>query len=353
MPRGGQVTRLYTLVMDLARTRRGLPVEVLARRRGWRVRTVYRDLHALAAAGFPIVRADGARWKLGDGWQARIPFPLPAAELLALHVARDLMKPLRGTPVARAFESLFERLVGPAHLGAPGQGELFLRVQRILATRSQLAFDYTVHAAVLETLCTAVEQRRTVSAVYYAETRRERAQREIDPYCLYYDPHLEALYVFGWCHLRRAIRTFAVHRFCQASLTARRFAVPLDFSPESYLRGALRIWHRDNAVRVRLRLAPEVAGWVTERRWHASQKVRHLDGGAAEIEFAVGESQELRRFILQLGASVEVLEPDWLRLDIAREHAAAARRNGARRKESLTFSDTHRLKAPSGSQKST
>ncbi|MGH7859519.1 MAG: helix-turn-helix transcriptional regulator, partial [Candidatus Binatia bacterium] len=268
MPRGDQVARLYALVMELARSKHGLPVERLASKRGWRPRTVYRDLHALESAGFPITRADGARWKLIDGWEARIPFPMPVGELLALHVARSLMAPLRGTPLARSLDALYERLTGPRSSAAAGQGELFPRFRSVLATRSDLAIDYSKHEAVLETLCRACENRATVRAVYFVETRGEVTRRRIDPYSLYYDPHLEALYVFAWCHLRKAMRTFAVHRFRQAAPTERHFEVPADFTTERYLRGAFRIWRGENAVRVRLLLDREVAGWVTERRWH-------------------------------------------------------------------------------------
>jgi predicted DNA-binding transcriptional regulator YafY len=331
MPRGDQVARLYRLVMDLARTKRGLPAALLARRHGLLPRTVYRDLHALEQAGFPIAQADGSRWKLVEGWEARIPFPLPLAQLLALHVARDLMAPLRGTRLARDFEEFHRRLTGePPIPSGERQGTLFDRFRTILVTRSALAIDYTAHAAVLETLCRGCEKRTTVRCAYHVESRRELTRRLIDPYCLYYDPHLEALYVFAWCHLRNAMRTFAVHRFRQAALTAEHFEVPATFTPEGYLRRAFRIWRGEHAVRVRIAVDPEVAGWIAERRWHASQKLRRRAGGGCELELTVDGAQEIKRFVLQLGASAEVVEPAWLREEVTREHAAAARRGVGR-----------------------
>jgi predicted DNA-binding transcriptional regulator YafY len=59
MPRGDQVARLYKLVMALAGAKYGLPAAALARRHRWPSRTVYRDLHALELAGFPITRNGG------------------------------------------------------------------------------------------------------------------------------------------------------------------------------------------------------------------------------------------------------------------------------------------------------
>lgn len=341
MPRGDQVARFYALVMELAHSRLGVPAAMLAQRHGLPLRTVYRDLHALESAGFPLVQAPGAKWKLLDGWQDRVPFPLPRREALALHVARSVLAPLRGTPFSRDFTALAERLVGAAGTARDGQGELFPRFRAVLATRSSLAIDYSGHAAILETLCRGAETRTTLRVAYFTESRGEITRRDLDPYSLYYDPKLEALYLFAWCHLRKDVRTFAVHRFRQAAATGRSFQMPPSFSPESYLADAFRIWRERNAVIVRLRLDPELE-WVAERRWHASQRLARRKAGGFDLELTVETTREIRRFILELGASVEVLEPAWLRREIAEEHAAAARRGRKEVARSLSPDDTAR-----------
>jgi len=337
MPRGEQVARLYRLIQGLRDTSRGLPAATLAERNGWNVRTVYRDLRALQDAGFPIA-ADGARWKLVDGWREAIPFPLSIGELLALHVARQMLHPLSGSPVVRDFDRFLGRVTGPSR-AAPRQGELFRRVRAWLSTPSSLGIDYTAHAALLETLCRACETNRTVRAIYYTETRRELTKRDLDPYHLYFDPRLEALYCFAWCHWRKDIRTFAVHRFRRAVLTDRRFEVPPDFTPQAHLRGAFRIWREGNAVNVRLGVDPDHAGWVSERTWHKSQKTRRRADGGVEMEFTVDGTTEIKRFILHLGAAAEVLDPPWLRKEIAQEHEKAALRGAGAAQESLTLDD--------------
>jgi predicted DNA-binding transcriptional regulator YafY len=339
MPRGAQIVRWMSILEELRASRIGLPAEALARRHDWNPRTVYRDLRALEDAGFPITSA-GGRWKLVDGWQRAVPFPLSLGERVALGFARTVMAPLRGTPVARDFEKLYDRLAGRHSPAVDRQGKLFQRVRPFLTTASPLGIDYSNHAALIETLCAASEAQRTVRAVYYAESRRELTRRDVDPYHIHWDPRLEALYLFGWCHLRKDVRTFAVHRFRQVTATDRSFIMPPGFSSEKFLRSAFRIWRAENAVTIRLTIEPSDAGWVSERRWHASQKVRRRSDGRSEIELTVDWSIEVKRFILQLGAEVEVLEPDWLRRDIAAEHAAAARR-GRRpaRRKSPTLDD--------------
>jgi WYL domain len=91
---------------------------------------------------------------------------------------------------------------------------------------------------------------------------------------------------------------------------------------------------------VRLAIDPEVAGWVTERRWHASQRVRRRVDSGCEVSFTVDGVQEIRRFVLQLGSAAEVIEPASLRREVAREHARAARRNQGRPQERMTLDDT-------------
>jgi predicted DNA-binding transcriptional regulator YafY len=340
LPRGTQIGRWWTIVQELQASRLGLPAETLAQRHGWNARTVYRDLRGLEDAGLPITSLNG-RWRLVEGSQQRaMPFPISLGERLALGFARTLITPLDGTPVARDFEKLYERLAGSQAPRAARQGELFRRIRPLLSAPSRLAIDYAEHRAVVETLCVASERQRTVRAVYYAESRREQTRRDIDPYHVHWDPRLEALYVFGWCHLRRDVRTFAAHRFRRVTATKNEFELPATFSPEKYLRGAFRIWRSENAVRVRLGIDASDAGWVGERRWHASQKVRRLAGGGCEIELTVADTTELKRFILQLGAAVEVLEPARLRREIAAEHAAAAKRGRRSAQESLSFDDS-------------
>lgn len=340
MPRGNQVARFYTLVMDLSRNKRGVSAVALAARRDLPLRTVYRDLHALEAAGFPITTDGGARWRLIDGWETRVPFPLPLGQLLALYVARDLMKPMRGTPIARDLDALCERLAGPLVSAGGAQGELFPRLRSILATRSHLAIDYAQHSALIETLCRAAEARLTVKAVYYSDGRGELTQRLLDPCHLYFDPGLESLYLFAWCHDRRQVRTFAVHRFRQVSLTRTAFTLPVGFTPQSYLEGAFRIWRGEHSVHAQIRVASDIAGWISERRWHASQEVQPQADGSCLLTFTVNSTQELRRFVLQLGAAAEVIQPDALRREIGDELVRAAQRYRRAPRQKLSLDDT-------------
>lgn len=334
MPRGQQALRIYRVFLELKRAQNGLPVQTIAQRLGVKPRTVYRDIELLRAIGFRIERTSGARFLLG-GDPEHMPVPVPPEEALALHVARELMRPLRGSPIDRAFQSLYERLLGKP----PAQQELFPYFRGILATRSLLAVDYAPHMGKLETICHAVQKRLTIHAIYAGLARSVVTARDIDPYTLYYDPALEALYLIGWCHLRRDLRLFAVHRFIDVRLSSRPFEMPLDFNVDSYLAQAFRVWREKNVQRVRLLVTPPLARWVAERRWHRSQRLRELGDGAVELTFEVEPTAELRGFILQLGACAQVLEPESLRAEVAKELERALLAYAPAREESVSPDD--------------
>jgi predicted DNA-binding transcriptional regulator YafY len=75
---------------------------------------------------------------------------------------------------------------------------------------------------------------------------------------------------------------------------------------------------------VAIRFAPRQARWIRERRWHPSARIQEEMGGGLVLRLAVGETSELRRWVLQFGAEAEVLSPASLRKAVADELRLAA-----------------------------
>src|SRR5262245_4667502 len=97
MPRGNQLTRQWRLLQLLDRPA-GVAVDEAARDLGCAVRTVWRDLEVLQAAGFPIRderMADGRRslWRIEEHFRKRLPLKLSLSEITAILMSRDLIGP--------------------------------------------------------------------------------------------------------------------------------------------------------------------------------------------------------------------------------------------------------------------
>ena len=95
MARNDQIVRILSVARALASTRRGISPKALAEREGWNWRTVYRDIEALEAAGFPIEK-DGGRVRLPRDWA------LPCTCLQATAGAAAST-----TPISAASSSIF------------------------------------------------------------------------------------------------------------------------------------------------------------------------------------------------------------------------------------------------------
>jgi proteasome accessory factor B len=79
-------------------------------------------------------------------------------------------------------------------------------------------------------------------------------------------------------------------------------------------------------VEVALRFDAAIAPLVTETTWHPTEIVIHEDDGRVLWRARVPGTVEIRRWILQWGAQVEVLAPPELRDEVAQTYRKAAER---------------------------
>jgi predicted DNA-binding transcriptional regulator YafY len=345
LPRGDQLTRQWRLLQMIDRPQ-GVTVDGAARELSCTVRTIWRDLDVLQQAGFPLYTeraADGNRgvWRVTDEFKRALPLKLTLGELVALLMSRDLLAPLGvsvlGPEVGSAFEKVQSTLSRDA-LSLIGQMGDRLGVRAAGAKLQTPAAEHVpkIHQALVE--------RRTLRTRYYSASRDSEDTRDIDPYHL--TLHNGGLYLVAHCHLRDALRIFAVERMRTVELGRRRFEVPRDFDAEKYLAGAWGML-RGELVTVRVVFARALAPYIRERLWHPSQKLRNLPDRRVEMTLRVADTLEVRRWILGYGAQVEVVQPSSLReaLRMEAEAVAAMLRPERRPLAAASSSPSRRAKA--------
>jgi predicted DNA-binding transcriptional regulator YafY len=126
------------------------------------------------------------------------------------------------------------------------------------------------------------------------------------------------------------VRTFAVERIERIEALERRFRVPDDFDFDAWSASSFGVVH-EPATAVRIRFDRRWASYVEEHIWHASQKIERAADGSAELSMQVGNTSELRGWILSFGAGAEVLEPEALRRALLADLEAALARYRAPR----------------------
>lgn len=197
------------------------------------MRTIWRDLSVLQDVGFPIFNdrgADGRRavWRLTEEFRRRLTLDLGLAELAALLMSRELLRPaaVLGPALDGAFGKLEPLLIRAART-------YLVQMRDVVGVRALGAKLQAPAAAHLQALQRALLEGRRLRLRYHAMSRDEETDRRVDPY------HLTlfqgGFYLVAHCHLRQAVRLFAVERIREVRVLGERFVRPADFDVDRYL----------------------------------------------------------------------------------------------------------------------
>ncbi|CAL9492996.1 hypothetical protein SUDANB6_03286 [Streptomyces sp. enrichment culture] len=300
------------------------------------VRTVYRDVEALGAAGVPV-RADrgpAGGYRLMDGYRTRLT-GLTDAEAGSLFLAgvpgpaRDL-----GLGAVLATAQLKLRAALPA-----GSGEQAARVQERFHLDAPAWFRDSEPVPFLTAVARAVWEERVVRARY--RRWRGEVRRELGPLGLVLKGGIWYLVASadgaeggaaGEGAGAAAVRTYRVSRLVEVEVADEGFERPAGFDLAAYWAQSSRrleaALHRGTA---RLRLSPR--GRKLLPMQFGAAGARALEGagppdgeGWVEVELAVESEAVAVGDLLRLGTEAEVLGPEGLRRAVAEAVAVLARR---------------------------
>jgi len=315
-----RLARFYRVLRYLAAHPEGATVDAIAGFVSMSRRTVYRDLRALEGEiGIPLW-SEAGRWGIVEG-AFLPPLRLTLDEAVAFFFAARLTVQFadRYDPdTGAAFQKLAEIL-------PPVVARHLERTIDVLAGRPP---DERM-ARHLRLLARAWAERRVVEIAYdpatYSPGRPPRRSR-VHPYLLEASATTRALYLIGFDESRAATRTFKLQRILEMSLTPETFDPP---DPAVVQEGLDRAWGviaDQEEVEVELRFDAEIAGLVAETTWHPTEQVTREADGSLVWRVRVPGTIEIRRWILQWGAQVEVIAPPELRAEVAATYRKAAER---------------------------
>lgn len=320
--RGNQVARQWCLIRILESRTRGMTAQQIASELEEDIRTIYRDLDALQAAGFPLYTdRDGksSHWKLLNGNKAELQIPFTASELISLHMSSELLGILKGTVFYDGIQEVLKKVRSAL---SPEMLKYLDRVSGHLAAGFSPRKNYEAFRETIELATEAAAKRRRVEIRYKAASTGLTTTRRIDPYQVW--AFNGVFYLIGLCHVREAIRTFAVDRIKNIQVLEESFEYPEDFNLGDYLQSAFRVMTGE-PVKIKVRFARSAAHVVRERIWHPSQEIRDQRNGDIVVTLEVPINYQVISWILGFGSAAAVLEPPELIKRLREEHRAAAR----------------------------
>ncbi|NBB15228.1 WYL domain-containing protein [Caulobacter sp. SLTY] len=304
-------SRLLTLLM-LLQTRGRMTAQALAEIFEVSVRTVYRDVDQLSAAGVPVYadRGPGGGFALLDGYRTRLT-GLNAAEAQTLILA-GLPGPAAQLGLGEAAADAQMKVLTAL---SDGPGEAARRAQARIHLDPVGWFKDADDSPALRTLAEAAMADRRVSARY--GPRR--------PVALVLEPLGVVLKAGVWYLVagsRGEIRTYRVSQFLDVAPVEETFERPKGFDLAAHWAEAQQAYAAGLIQGVaRLRASPEAQA----RLQREGGALTTLSDGTVElaiegIDFAAGE-------LLRFGLDVEVISPPELRARIAELAGAIAARH--------------------------
>ena len=316
-----RASRLVSLLL-LLQTRGRMTAAELARELEVSVRTVHRDVDALAEAGVPIYAERGPHGgvRLVDGYRTRLTgmtgdeaealflsgLPGPAAELgLGTVVTAARLKVLAALPPE--LRARASRLVERFHLDAAGWFQAGEEVPQLPA------------------LAECVWETRRVEIDY--QRADQTVTRTVEPLGLVLKGGV--WYLVG--RTDEQIRTYRVSRVARATPTEERFERPDEFDLASYWAESSAAYEREAprlelVVRVKEDRMGLLRSFVGRSVLAGAERVGEPDGdGWIRLKLRVEWPEEAPRTLLGMGPDLEVIEPAGVRerlAELARETVA-------------------------------
>ena len=254
---------------------------------------------------------DSAVWQLPGLW-------FTADELRALLTMDQLIAELEPGVLSELIRPLRTRLKELLDAGDVEAGEIARRI-RVLSMGTR-----AMEPAHFRTLATALLARKRLHLRHARRVDGDLLERDVSPQRLVH--YRDNWYLDAWCHMRQALRTFAVDAIESASVLEEPAKEASEESLDRHFASGYGIFAGADTQEAVLLFNPARARWVSRETWHPQQDGKLQLDGSYLLRLPYSREPELVMDILKYGADVEVLAPESLRMAIASRLRGAARR---------------------------
>lgn len=313
-----RLDRLLALILFL-QSRRVVTADDLARHFELSVRTIYRDLAALAEVGVPIVAEAGVGYTLLKGYHLP-PVNFTAAEANALVTGGMLVGQFADASLKAPMDSALSKV--RAVLPREDQDRV-ARLERGLTTTARVETPAQANLCVLQQ---ALAERRLLRFHYQGAGQTDSTERTVEPLGLI--RYLERWHLIAWCRERRDYRDFRTDRMSQVTTLRETFEPHEGFSVADYLRSLPQ-----PTLRARVKFTALSADRA-RREWWLGIVSEHPTRDGVILTLATVGWEPLAGWLLSFGPTATVIAPDDLRRLLVQAAGDAAKHHGKKSKVS-------------------
>ncbi len=228
---------------------------------------------------------------------------LTLAEIISLYFIKGHSRLYHGTDIEANIERAFSKLDA---FVPDGLCQKLDNIKALFMSADKLTKDYRGKEQIIDKLTDAILQQNTCIVEYNSFSSGKLKKFNIDPLKLF--DWNGGLYL--WIHASEYddIRTLAVERINNISVTEKEFLRPDHFDPDELMEDTFGIIY-DDPVKVRIQFSARQEPYIRERQWCKKQNIEKLDDGSIILTMDTSGWYDVKKMILSFGAEAELLEP--------------------------------------------
>ncbi len=293
-------------ILILLQSKRIVKASWLSERFGVSLRTIYRDIRSLEAAGVPVIGEAGVGYSIMEGYRLP-PVMFTREEAMSFVAAEKLMKKFTDASLGANFEKAITKI--KAVLKGQDKDWIDALETQVWAAPASEVFNNEVPNA-LEILFNSIASSTQVHLEYQTFGASGQSSRHIEPIGIFHEN--DHWYIWGYCHLRTDYRQFRTDRIRAIQATT----LPFTRSHEDIDRQQSDCPDR---MRIRVVIAVDKSAmrYLGDGKKYFGLVSQKEHDNEVELEFlTMAPAEGLARWFLMFGDCARIIEPESFRQQV-------------------------------------
>lgn len=147
----------------------------------------------------------------------------------------------------------------------------------------------------------------------YKSIKSGESERVLHPYGIY--NYEGDTYLIAYCENRKEVRDFKLCRISKLNIMDEKYKIDKDFDIHEYTKNSIGNF-KGEEIEIHLIIREPFSTIVSEKRWSSKQSIKELSDGSIDFKARMMGYEQIKSWILGMGPSVTVLEPQKLVDDV-------------------------------------
>lgn len=300
-----RLDRITAILIQL-QSKRIIKAQEVADRFQISLRTVYRDIKSLEAAGIPIIGEAGVGYSIMEGYRLP-PIQFTKEEATSFLMASKIVEQYTDAENYQLYESALYKI--KAVLRTVEKNYLEDIAPHILVLNNNYQENLN-NNQFLQNILNAINEKRLVSLKYKDINAQNITQREIETIGIYLQRGF--WYFIAYCRLRNDYRTFRTDRILDFHILDECFQ-----TQHPTLKEYLRIKsEQEDLQTVVLLVEKHLANYLTTQKYYYGFISEEEKEGQIEMTFLTASLKAFAGWYLTIARRAEIISPDSLKQDV-------------------------------------